>query len=808
MNTMNGVATQAAVKTTASKPKTIWDEALRYAETGLPVFPVSAGCKTRCGDPQCAEICRDAKKPLVSGGFKSATTDPAIIEGWREKYPEAMIGMPTGDASGLSVVDLDTKHGKDGRQVFDSYLEEHGEEWPETVEAETPSGGSHLIFQNEPGSSSRTGVLPGVDTRGEGGYVVLSPSRLADGRKYKLLAFGAPAKMSPAIATLFNKTKFKSKNTTAPEDTPRNAAAKASAGALEAPRQKTELDGRYAGKALKGEANAVRDAAPGERNHRLNVAAIKVGHYVPHLLDRTEVEDELTAAAIEAGLGEEETTKTIASGLEAGMREPEWPPADIRPATASEDFSTPAAVAGLEEYATSIGKTVAALQREATEMAERMEAARNAAVAVLKAAEPKSLSDLLAGGLDKLPPRRWEVKGIFLRGALTVVGGAGGTGKSSLLNATALSVASGLPFIGFDLRNPNGESVLVLNGDDDEAEITRRLGAMVQHYNIPATALGRVQVLGSNVLDGMKACEVKDRKIEFNEAWFVWFAGMVRKTGARFVVVDPLFALASIDENDNNMMGSFAGRLNRLAAELDIALVLVVHANKGGIALSAQNGGDRGANQIAGARRLIDAARAAFVIDALSESDGKHVGLADTDPRLKQMLGLWSVKGNYVARGAARAYFRMHGVCLQNSRGLDDADMVGVPVTYKVPKVAATDSLLLTILDLIDAGTPKGAHSRTYRGGSDRCILPAISEAVDWEAEGLEAAPSENSLKDILKSRVFGPKLAEEKDGLDIKHPSGTRKSSGLVLTAAGHAELARLRAEGGVAGATEDPFN
>ncbi len=808
MNTTIVAAAKVAAKPTPPKLKTIWDDAHRYAESGLPVFPLSAGCASLCGKPDCATACKSAKTPLVAGGFKSATTDPAIIEGWREKFPEAMIGLPTGSTSGLSVVDIDVKNGKDGRQVFDAYLEEHGEEWPVTVEAETPSGGSHLIFENEPGSSSRTGVLPGVDTRGEGGYVVLSPSRLADGRKYKLLAFGAPAKMSPAIATLFNKTKFKSKNTAAPEDTPRNAAAKASAGALEAPRQKTELDGRYAGKALKGEANAVRDAAPGERNHRLNVAAVKVGHYVPHLLDRTEVEDKLTAAAIEAGLGEEETTKTIASGLEAGMREPEWPPADIRPATASEDFSTPAAVAGLEEYATSIGTTVAELEREARDMAAKREAAKDAVKARLEAAEPKRLSDLLAGGLGKLQPRCWEVKGVFMRGALTVVGGAGGTGKSSLMNATALSIASGVPFLGFDLRNPGGEAVLILNGDDDEAEITRRLGAMVQHYNLTATGLGRVHVLGSDILDGMKACGVKDRKIEFNEAWFVWFAGMVRKTGARFVVVDPLFALASIDENDNNMMGSFAGRLNRLAAELDITLVLVVHANKGGIALSAQNGGDRGANQIAGARRLIDAARAAFVIDALSEADGKHVVLSDADPRLKQMLGLWSVKGNYVARGAARAYFTMQAVCLQNSRGLDDADMVGVPVPYKVPKVAGTDRLLLTILDLIETGTAKGAYSRTRKGNSDRCILPAISEAVDWEAEGLEAAPSENSLKEILKSRVFGPKLAEEKEGLDIKNSSGAKRGNGIVLTAAGRSELARLRAEAGAAGGQEDPFS
>lgn len=797
-------STKSGAAEAAARPKlTLWAIAAENAKRGIPVFPLDEGCKTRCGKPECAEVCQRAKRPLVSGGFKSATTDPATIAEWRKRWPGAMFGVPTGEPSGYAVVDLDRKNGKDGVKALRDYLEAAGESWPETMTVETPTGGLHLFFENVPGSRSNGDVLPGVDTRGGGGYVAFPPSKLGDGRAYRRVKSADIANMSPAIAALFRRN---AKASIAPEATPRNAVATPSARALEAPRQKTELDGRYAAKALRSESNAVRDAAPGERNIRLNTAAVKVGHYVPHLLDRAEAEAELTAAALEAGLGEDETAKTIASGLEAGMREPEWPPAEIVPATAGEDFSTPEAMAGVERFAVSIGMTVEALKRETLAVAARV---REGGFdnAMLTAAAPKTLTELLAGGLASLPPRRWEVKGLFMRGALTVVGGAGGTGKSSLMNAIALSVASGLPFMGFDLRNPNGEAVLILNGDDDEAEISRRFGAMVQHYGIPATALGRVHVLGSNVIGGLKACRVEGHEIAFNEAWFAWFGGMVRRTGVRLAVVDPLFALASLDENDNNMMGAFAGRLNRLAAELDIALVLVVHANKAGIAQSSQNGGDRGANLIAGGRRLVDAARAAFVIDALGEADGKHVLLSDTDPRLKQMLGLWSVKSNYAARGAARAYFTMVAVCLQNARGLDDADMVGVPVPYKVPKVAATDTLLLTILDLIEAGTAKGAYSLTKRGGSDRCILPAIAGAVDWEAEGLEAAPSEGSLKDILKTRVLGPKLAEEKEGLSIRHPSGARDGKGLVLTSAGKAERDRLKAEAGHDGVPETPF-
>lgn len=65
--------------------------ALAYAAKGVPVFPC---------DPA-------KKKPLTKHGFKEASTDPATIAEWWERWPNAMIGMPTGKASGVWVLDVD-----------------------------------------------------------------------------------------------------------------------------------------------------------------------------------------------------------------------------------------------------------------------------------------------------------------------------------------------------------------------------------------------------------------------------------------------------------------------------------------------------------------------------------------------------------------------------------------------------------------------------------------------------------------------------------------------------------------------------
>lgn len=64
--------------------------ALAYAHAGLPVFP-----------------CKPDKKPYVKGGFHSATVDEQQVSKWWTKYPDAMIGMPTGPASGVWALDID-----------------------------------------------------------------------------------------------------------------------------------------------------------------------------------------------------------------------------------------------------------------------------------------------------------------------------------------------------------------------------------------------------------------------------------------------------------------------------------------------------------------------------------------------------------------------------------------------------------------------------------------------------------------------------------------------------------------------------
>lgn len=130
--------------------------ALAYAGEGIPVFPCKPG----------------GKQPLTPRGFKDATTDQSKITAWFNRWPNANIGIPTGERSGILALDVDNPA---SLEILEA---EHGE-LPATTTIRTGSGGLHYYFRYPAGEkiSISAGKLgPGLDTRGEGGYVIAPPS--------------------------------------------------------------------------------------------------------------------------------------------------------------------------------------------------------------------------------------------------------------------------------------------------------------------------------------------------------------------------------------------------------------------------------------------------------------------------------------------------------------------------------------------------------------------------------------------------------------------------------------------------------
>jgi hypothetical protein len=168
------------------------EAALSYAGRGLPVIPLHSPVEGRncsCGRSDCTS---HAKHPRTPNGLRDATTDESTVIAWWSRWQEANVGIVTGVRSGLVVLDVDVQHG--GQGTLNEREQKHG--WlPRAPEVLTGGGGKHVYFAH-PGREVRNsaGKLgPGLDVRGDGGYVVAPPSVHENGRAYKWLrGLGSP----------------------------------------------------------------------------------------------------------------------------------------------------------------------------------------------------------------------------------------------------------------------------------------------------------------------------------------------------------------------------------------------------------------------------------------------------------------------------------------------------------------------------------------------------------------------------------------------------------------------------------------
>jgi hypothetical protein len=177
-----------AAQSATEEPPVMLEWALFWASNGIPVFPVHSVtpdgiCKCRNGS-QCKST---GKHPKTFGGLKEASTDPEIIKRWWQADPLANIGGVTGGAVRLLGVDCDPRHGGDAS--LHDLVEAHGSEWLETLQVKTGGSGHHFFYTYpadvELGNTVNK-LAPGIDTRAEGGYVVMAPSLHASLNRYAL----------------------------------------------------------------------------------------------------------------------------------------------------------------------------------------------------------------------------------------------------------------------------------------------------------------------------------------------------------------------------------------------------------------------------------------------------------------------------------------------------------------------------------------------------------------------------------------------------------------------------------------------
>jgi hypothetical protein len=288
----------------ALKTLTPLEAAIEYAHRGWQVLPLWWPATTgdcACGRPDCESPAKHPIWRLAPRGVHDSTSQVSTIAWWWRSIPHANVGIRTGAASRLIVLDID---GRAGGQSLRELVAAHGTfgaRW-----ARTGGGGWHAYLAHPgiavPNSAGRLG--DGLDVRGDGGYVVAPPSRHRTRRLYRWISADDDglAAVPAWLVELAAPARLDTSTTVRLE------------GATVA---------AYAQAALEGECREVAQSAPGCRNHRLNLAAFKLGQLVgAGILAEETAASALVAAGLTAGPGERKIRSTVLRGLRAGQRHP------------------------------------------------------------------------------------------------------------------------------------------------------------------------------------------------------------------------------------------------------------------------------------------------------------------------------------------------------------------------------------------------------------------------------------------------------------------------------------------------------
>ena len=527
------------------------DAALRLARSGFRVFPLIPG----------------DKKPAVSRFPVVATTDEAQIRQWWTDRPDCNVGVST---SGFVVVDIDTKKGPHALTNFQTMQGTF-----DTFVVRTATGGYHCYYEG-PNSSLDTDIVPGVDIRSSGGFVVGPGSVTSsthegcvDG-EYVIVNAAPMARVPLAFELALKPPRAdRVRNDNLPRDEPYNI-------------QNAVVWLQTAEPAVSGQggnsltfrvcAKLVRDfALTPETAYQLLVT-----HYNERCI---------------SPWGTGDLWKLVQNADAYGS-------SDLGVSSPDKHFGT---VNIIEPPKLESGPVY-----------------KPTGVFMGNAVAPK-----------EQPARPWRVEKLFMSGEFSLLGGMGAAGKSMFELTAAAHFALGKDYGTFKLRVPGVPlRSIIYNGEDDIMEASRRLYAVCLAHNFDYHVVTQNLALMDN-RQGELILAAQNHGVpivNFEAVKFV--TELAQDTNADLIFFDPTINLHNLVEVDNVHMRFLAGVVSNIARQTNTAVMLAHHTSKNS---AAKEKGD--ADVFRGASALVNSSRIALIMSGLTKGDKEQFGLREKTSR-------------------------------------------------------------------------------------------------------------------------------------------------------------------------------
>lgn len=573
------------------------DHARFYASNGFRVFPVLPGSKV----------------PATREWPTRATTDLASIDEWWQENPDYNIGIATGN--GVVAIDADVKDGKPGLQSLELMELELGV--PAGMRTKTPSGGLHVLLKSDRPIRNRANTLagyPGIDIRGDGGYVLGAGSFTDEGPRtveglYVLNGSRTLQAAPDAFYDMLAKHQAAHKpHTAAPI---------------------TDLDDPLAvSKAisyLEGMAPSAIEGDGGD-DTTFRVAARLRDYGLSESL------------ALELMLDRWNETKAV----------PPWMPDELqvkvgnayRFATGTWGGSNVHADFGIVEDPAEQPDFAVPADFDEGRRPSREEIARSSALppaqqARLDAQRAKTPLPTIAASsfAHSIPPERdfLDSEQLLPNRNITILNGDGGTGKSLLAMQLAVAVASDAKWLGIDVKHGG---VLYFSAEDDQDETHARLVEITAGLRVNLAGLERLHIAIMAGQDAVLAVEEPNGATMKATPLYSRLRATLAVTKPRLLVLDNLADIFGGNENVKTLVRQFVGMIRSLAIEFDCAVVILAHPSLTGISSGTGSSGNVAWNNSVRSRLY------------LKRQADKPEDI--TDPNFRKLV---AVKSNYAATG-------------------------------------------------------------------------------------------------------------------------------------------------------------
>lgn len=563
--------------------------AANWARAGFPVFPCRHVPEVWRGE------LKKAKTPLTEHGFKDATTDLQTIAAWWRQFPNALVGIATGAASGLFVVDLDIDKAT-GEAIGEASLTALGLSHliGAVPTVATPSGGRHLYFRDCGLGSTASRVAPKIDTRGDGGYVI-APGSVGPEGAYALLN----GKLDPEALT----------------SVPEAIVARLRGIADPDPAQPT----------LRIDTGS--SAASGSLATKAGVA--EVAEVIAHIHPDTNYADWVTVLmGLHDHFGGDGTGLSLAR--EWSARGNMFKPGEVEAKWSGFKLGGGTGFGSVCELARRHGADLSAITRKHRTAPERsnMSAAQRLAPTEAEgtaAPAPFFCAADLHG--QAVPERLWHVLDFMPARTVTILTGDGGTGKSLAALQLATATALGRQWLG---QATTEGRALFISAEDDRDELHRRVAALAYAEGFALADLHRLTLCSLAGEDALLSIPEGTGKTMKETPLFRKIEEWLAEHRPALTVLDTLADLFGGDEINRAQARQFIGQLRGLALKYETTVLLLAHPSLSGMARGDGNSGSTAWN---------NSVRSRLYMRRLAGEDGAE---ADPDARSLEVM-----KANY-----------------------------------------------------------------------------------------------------------------------------------------------------------------